>query len=148
MKTVELPKLPKVRDIAKATSIVTRVPLADIYSEMRFQSIVRSRWIVFYLARYSLLRSYAFIGNCFNKDHTTVMHGVDGARRLIERGDNKFISQVAEVKQVTGLSDDKAVMETIEKWERRAIAYTNPLLRSFAATIHRDLLQSMDKETV
>lgn len=147
MHTIELPKLPKVRDIAKATSIVTGVPLGDIYSEMRFKNMVRARWIVFYVSRYSLLRSYPFIGNCFNKDHSTVMHGVEGAKRLIEKGDEKFISQISEVKKAAGLSDEKAVMETIERWEKQAIAHTMPILRSFATTIHRDLVQSSNKET-
>ena len=146
MKTVELPKLPKVSDVAKAVSIVTGVPLNDLYSEMRLRDIVHARWIAFYVARNSLMRSYPFIGNCFYKDHTTVMHGVKMAQRMIARNDEKFIAQVDEVKQALGLADEKAVMETIKQWEKRAIAHTNPLLRSFAATIHRDLQQSMNKE--
>lgn len=148
MQTKELPKLPKVSDLAKVVSMVTGVPLNDLYGEMRFQQIVRARWVAFYVARHSLLKSYPFIGNCFNKDHTTVMHGARSAKRLIESGDEKFITQVNEVKEALGLADERAVMETIEKWEKRAVAHTNPLLRSFAATIHRDLLQSMNKETV
>lgn len=145
MKTVELPKLPKVAEVAKATSVVMDVPLSDIYGVGRTQRFVHARWVISYIARRSLLKSYPAIGNCINRDHTTVLHGVQSLQKMIDGGDEKIADIVNQVKQMVGIPDDVALLESIKRWEKRATAHTNPMLRSFASTIHRDILNSTEK---
>jgi hypothetical protein len=145
MKVVELPKLPKVSDVAKATSVVMDVPLSEIYGDGRTQIFVRARWVISYIARRSLLKSYPVIGNCINRDHTTVLHGVRSLQKMIDGGDQKMSDIINQVKQMVGIPGDAALLESIKRWEKRATAHTNPMLRSFASTIHRDILNSTEK---
>ena len=145
MKTVELPKLPKVAEVAKATSVVMDVPLSDIYGVGRTQRFVHARWVISYIARRSLLKSYPAIGNCINRDHTTVLHGVQSLQKMIDGGDEKIADIVNQVKQMVGIPGDVALLESIKRWEKRSTAHTNPMLRSFASTIHRDILNSTEK---
>ena len=145
MKVIELPKLPKVSDIAKATSAVMGVPLSDIYGDGRTKIFVRARWVICYIARRSLLKSYPVIGNCINRDHTTVLHGVRSLQKMMDNGDAEMSAIVAKVKNIVGIPGDEALLESIKRWEKRATAHTNPMLRSFASTIHRDILSSTEK---
>lgn len=139
---IDVPTLPKIADVAKATSIVTKVPLVDLYGERRHKRTVLARFVVWYVARHSLLKSYPVIGKSFNRDHTTVIHGVQKAQAMIEQGQGAVAHYVMEVKAALGLADDQAVLRVIEQWEARAIAQSDPKLRAFAFTIYRDLLRA------
>ena len=146
MHTIELPKLPKVSDVAKATSAVTGVQLGDIYGSGRTREFVRARWVICYIARKSLLKSLPVIGNCLNRDHTTILHGINGAQRLIDGGDKEMISCIEKVKEAVGIPGDTAILESVKRWEKSAVAHTNPMLRSFATAIFRDSIANTEEK--
>lgn len=142
MIVVDIPKLPKIIEVSKVVSVITRVPLVDLYGERRTNKVSHARWIVWYIARNCLLKSYPAIGQCFNKDHTTVMHGVKQMQRMIDQNQGAAAHHVLEVKAALGLSNDAKLIDLIQQWEARAAAQSDQKLRAFAFTIYRDLTRA------
>lgn len=142
MIVVDIPKLPKVSEIAKAVSVVTKVPLVDLYGNRRTRDITRARWVVWYIARTSLLKSYPVIGKCFNMDHTTVLHGVRTMQKLIDAGKGPYTHQIMEVRGAMGLATDAKLLDVIAQWEARAMAESDQKLRAFAFAVYRDLARA------
>ena len=142
MIVVDVPKLPKIMEIAKVVSVVTRVPLVDLYGDRRTNRVSQARWVVWYIARHCLLKSYPAIGKSFNKDHTTVMHGVKRVQAMIDAGEGAIGHYVVEVKAALGLTNDAQLMQLVQQWEARAIAQSDQKLRAFAFAIYRDLARA------
>ena len=139
MQTIPITRLPKISAVSKVVSEMLRVSLADLYSERRYEELCYARFIVWYVARYSLLKSYPMIGRSFNRDHTTIMNGVKKVHRMIENMEGPYLHHVMEVRARLNLDDEKALLETIEMWENSSIMNENKVLRAFAFTIKRDL---------
>lgn len=139
MQTIPITRLPKISAVSKVVSEMLRVSLADLYSERRYEELCYARFIVWYVARYSLLKSYPMIGRSFNRDHTTIMNGVKKVHRMIENMEGPYLNHVTVVRSRLGLDNEKALLETIEMWENSSIMNENKVLRAFAFTIKRDL---------
>jgi len=142
MIVVDIPTLPKISDVAKATSIVTGVPLVDLYGERRTVKISQARWVVWYIARHYLLKSYPTIGKCFRKDHTTVMHGIERAQAMIDQGQGAIAHHVLEVRAALQLTDERKLLDVIAQWEAKALAESDQKLRAFAFAVYRDLARA------
>jgi len=67
----------------------------DMYSKSRKRNTTEARFAAWYLLKNILLMSYVKIGYKFNKDHSTVIHGVKEHKNLYEYEvdyKNKFIN--------------------------------------------------------
>jgi hypothetical protein len=137
--TVNITKLPKISAVAKVVSEVIGVPLVDLYSHRRPRKAAYARHVAWYVARFSLLKTYPVIGRSFNRDHTTVMHGVQKVQRMIEKDEGAYLHHIMEVRAKLGLVDDKTLLKAIQQWEDSAFTNNNNKLRAFAFVIHRDL---------
>ena len=67
----------RVRDLVRAANAVYRLEPGELCGDGRPQRLVEPRYLVFWLANRRLGIAYAKIGRLMNRDHTTVMHGVD-----------------------------------------------------------------------
>lgn len=73
--------------INRIIDIVARhyeVDPANLRAACRISRFVRPRQAAYRLLSEKLNLSFPNIGRCFNRDHTTVMHGLHSARRLFE----------------------------------------------------------------
>jgi len=135
--TVNITKLPKISAVAKVVSEVLGIPMVDLYSHRRPKNVCYARQIAWYVARFSLLKTYPVIARSFNRDHTTVLHAVQKVQRKIERDEGSYLHHILEVRARLNLVDDKTLLETIKQWEDRSS--TDNKIRAFAFVIHRDL---------
>jgi chromosomal replication initiator protein len=80
--------------IQRNVARVMNVPLRDLLGKPRTQHIAFARQVAMYLCRKRTQASYPTIGECFNRDHSTVIHSHqeicrrlkdDAFRRTIER---------------------------------------------------------------
>ena len=60
------------------------ISMGDMDSECRASSLARPRQLAMYLARTMTSASFPDIGRSFNKDHTTIMHGVKNIQRHLD----------------------------------------------------------------
>jgi chromosomal replication initiator protein len=68
--------LPKLADIKFAVAGHFKISAAELISDRRTKRVVYPRHIAFFLARNLTTKSFIEIGHSFNRDHTTVLHGV------------------------------------------------------------------------
>ena len=66
-----------IEDIQRFVGERYNVKVSDIKGKSRKKDLVRPRHISMYLARDILDDSLVTISNAFERDHTTVMHGID-----------------------------------------------------------------------
>lgn len=83
-------------DLARAASIVTGVNQLELYGRRRGEDVVRARWIIMCLAVHRRGMSYSRVAQLLSKDHTTIIHGANGALRLIAQ-DPAFALRVMDV---------------------------------------------------
>lgn len=84
-----------VRKIIKRVAADHGTPVAEIMSDLRLKSVVRSRHIAMYLARIITLQSLPWIGRQFGgKDHSSVLHAVRKVQRCI-LADAQFAAEIA-----------------------------------------------------
>jgi chromosomal replication initiator protein len=69
----------------------------------RKQAITRPRNLALYLCRRHTDASYAELGRLFNRDHSTVMYGVDQVERALA-GDQRLSQELAFLEQRLGVS--------------------------------------------
>ena len=67
----------KIDEIIRAVSIQYQIPETDILSKRKTAPIVFARQIAMYIARETTELTYKAIGQCFGKDHTTVIFSVE-----------------------------------------------------------------------
>jgi len=72
----ELPRI-LVKDVVNLVLEKEGVRLCELQSGFRGNKVARARQIVCYLARYNTNASLPAIARFLNKDHTTVMHGIN-----------------------------------------------------------------------
>jgi chromosomal replication initiator protein len=83
-----------IEEIQKRVAEHWNIRLTDMSSARRSRAIARPRQVAMYLAKQLTSRSLPEIGRKFgNRDHTTVMHGVQRVAELMER-DNAFAEDV------------------------------------------------------
>lgn len=83
-------------DIQKKVAERYHVKLADLRGKSRKKEIVMPRQIAMYLCRDLLSISLVSLANEFNRDHTTVMHGHDKIKDLMEE-DQDFRQEIEEI---------------------------------------------------
>lgn len=74
---------PSFPDLARAVSIITGVNQVELYGCRRGSEAVRARWIIMCLAVHRRGMSYSRVAQLLGKDHTTIIHGCNGALKLI-----------------------------------------------------------------
>lgn len=62
--------------IDERVSKLTEVSIEDIHSNSRIKNVIYAKFLAWYLARCFYI-PYTVIGVAYNKDHTTVIHGVE-----------------------------------------------------------------------
>lgn len=80
-------KLPKLRDLLAWTAERYDVPPLEILGDRRTKRVVFARHVLCWLACNYTLYSIPQIGRFMNRDHTSVMHGRDRIRALVDAGD-------------------------------------------------------------
>lgn len=68
------------QQVLEVTQEITKVPRKEIISPARWPRLVRARYIYVYAASTLTLRSLTDIGRLINRDHSTVIHGLDKVR--------------------------------------------------------------------
>ena len=76
-RTLNKKKHVSIDDIQKKVADTYSIKLSDLKGKSRKKEIVNPRQIAMYLARDILDDSLVTISNAFERDHTTVMHGID-----------------------------------------------------------------------
>lgn len=89
----ELPQ-PTIRGIQEAVCARYAVTMHHLLSDRRARCVARPRQVAMYLAHELTGRSLPVIGRAFNRDHTTIMHGIRQIRLLAE-ADADFGERVA-----------------------------------------------------
>ncbi len=84
-------------DIQRIVAERYAIKLSDLKGKSRKKEIVNPRQIAMYLARDILDDSLVTISNAFERDHTTVMHGIEKIKDQME-ADSEFAAEIAEVK--------------------------------------------------
>lgn len=94
---VQLPVMPSLQDIKRATCLHFGVGMEDLLSNRRTNKICYPRQIGYFLAKKLTTRSFPEIGKHFgDRDHTTILYGYNKIERLIVT-DQKVARDVAEV---------------------------------------------------
>lgn len=75
-------------DIQKFVADKYGIKLSDIKGKSRKKEIVNPRQIAMFLSREILEDSLVTISNAFDRDHTTVMHGIDKIQKQIDEDDD------------------------------------------------------------
>lgn len=66
--------------IARATSRVFDVSLDELKGRGRSNNLIKPRHVIYYLANTELKLSLTNIGRLMNRDHTSILHGVNSVR--------------------------------------------------------------------
>ena len=95
--TLETKRPPRhpVRLIIAVVAAIFNLPLRTMYSKRRDPRAAKIRFAAYYLAHLHTEYSYPQIGRVFNKDHTTIMHGVKRCKELIE-DNSKYAALIEE----------------------------------------------------
>jgi len=78
-KNIELEQQKLSDNVLSAVSHVVRLPVNDILKKSRYDDIVEARFIYFWIVRKKYMFSFHLIGRFVNKDHATVLYGVNKA---------------------------------------------------------------------
>lgn len=87
---------PTIRAIQEAVCEAYGLTLQAMLGERRSVTIARPRQIAMYMAANLTNRSYPTIGRAFDRDRTTVMHGVSIIHGLLLR-DSEMAAKIAEI---------------------------------------------------
>ena len=97
------------KDIIRAVSAHSRIPVRDLISARRTANVVRPRQVAMYLARVLTLRSLPDIGRRFgNRDHTTILHAVRKIQAQVDAGDPELIRVISDIKFRLGFPAEAA----------------------------------------
>lgn len=83
-----------IAEIQAAVAAKFAIPESEMRSERRSQDVARPRQVAMYLSRALTPRSIPQIGRAFNRDHTTVLHGMRRVKELMEV-DGELASQIS-----------------------------------------------------
>ena len=80
------------------------IPSYEMVSSTRTKGVVKARQVAMWMARILTRRSYPDIGSRFgNRDHTTVLHGVNKIARMLLKGDDELRQDIDAIKKVLGV---------------------------------------------
>ena len=96
----------KVETIISEVSKTYNVSEADILSNKRAASLVLARRVAMYIARQTSELSYDEIGECFGKDHTTVLYNVKKIEEFLK--DKPYEKELIDdiIKNLTGMQSE------------------------------------------
>lgn len=83
--------------VADAVSRVCLFPRIHLFTHRRWRKVTTARQIYYYLSRIHTGASLPSIGRLANRDHSTVLNGIERIKRLIKAGDESIIATVSEV---------------------------------------------------
>ena len=89
-------------DIQQAVASKYNIKLSDLKGKSRKKEIVNPRQIAMFIARELLDDSLVTIANAFDRDHTTVIHGIDKISLMMEEDNdikNEIESLIKEIKE-------------------------------------------------
>lgn len=75
-------RAPPLSRIMEATAMVTEVTISDMKGGSRKRDKARARWVAWCLIRELTTMSFPAIARMFNRDHTTVLYGLQEAQKL------------------------------------------------------------------
>jgi chromosomal replication initiator protein len=73
----------RIADIQRATAEAFSLPLRELLSKRQDRRCARPRQVAMYLARELTVHSLPEIGREFDRDHTTIMHGIAQVEALM-----------------------------------------------------------------
>lgn len=73
-----------IRDIVHKVITETRLDYDTVFSKNRKFEIAKARFIIWYFAKKYTDMTYSAIGKYFNKDHSSVMHGISTIKDLYD----------------------------------------------------------------
>jgi len=96
----------KVETIIAEVSKTYNVSESDILSNKRAASLVLARRVAMYIARQTSELSYDEIGECFGKDHTTVLYNVKKIEEFLK--DKPYEKELIDdiIKNLTGMQSE------------------------------------------
>lgn len=86
-----------IKDLIKIVCDVVGVPKKEIDGKRRKREYVVARQLIAYFGMSVSAQTLSSIGAWINKDHTTVIHGRDTIKDLLEVGDEVICTAVAQV---------------------------------------------------
>jgi chromosomal replication initiator protein len=90
--------------IREAVIKVSRVRKNDFLSIQRLKPIVNARQIFYYLCRKHTSHSFPAIGQrAGGKDHSTILHGANKIKLLVEAGDKEVTTLITQIERELGL---------------------------------------------
>ena len=89
-----------IADIQQAVANKYNVKLADLKGKSRKKEIVNPRQIAMYISRELLDDSLVTIANAFDRDHTTVIHGIDKITDLMDEDEDLKNELEALIKEI------------------------------------------------
>lgn len=114
------------------------IQTAQLQGGDRVMKHVRPRWVAFWLCHEVCGMSFMEIGRKFDRDHTTVAHGVKRARDIlanpIVRADVNRLAEI--IRDECGLKESFAVLRTL------------PVRVTFTMTYPRPVNYGVSRETV
>ena len=79
------------RDLVERASEISGESVNSILGHSRYRGVVRVRWSVMYAAYYELGMTSVMIGRGLGgRDHSTVLHGLTNAKRLLMQQEHGF----------------------------------------------------------
>ena len=88
------------KDIIREAGHLFKVNHQDIHSKYRYRFLMPARFAV-WTALHLRKTSYSQIGRWFERDHTTIIHGVNVAKRKMET-DHDYKTKVLTLKNLGG----------------------------------------------
>lgn len=98
-----------IADIQQAVCNKYNVKLADLKGKSRKKEIVNPRQIAMYISRELLDDSLVTIANAFDRDHTTVIHGIDKITDLMDEDEDLKNELEALIKEIRDWFGHKSV---------------------------------------
>lgn len=95
----------RMADILKATTQATGLSVAELTGRCRRKHLVRARHAAWWLSMKHCLPNLTQIGKRWNRDHTTVLHGVE----QVEQYPEKFEATLMAIREQLGRRHDKVV---------------------------------------
>ena len=88
---------PDVDEVIAAASVVSGMPADTITGSYRRADVVLWRYATLYAARLRTGLKIHLLGDVFNRDRSTVQHGLERAKQRIDRGDEEMQQAVESI---------------------------------------------------
>lgn len=92
-------KPPELIEFEKKICKITKESVKDVNSSTRNKDTVLARWMIWYLANDILKISLADIGRMYNRDHTSVMRGINKLKKSTDQKCKVILDEFFAVKE-------------------------------------------------